>query len=194
VPTFSVSGTIAETAPTPSQRVAGVDVTVGNASATTNANGDFTVTGVPAGSYTLTASRSDYQTTTMSVTVSSGDVSGIRIALRPSPRLMDVGFDGVLSPGDPGCHGTSRPCDTYAAGAHNDGNIQIFLLWKNPNTDLDLELRCDDEFIDVSIPGSTPQFDELHPTPIKGGRACVAHVIHRNGPETLYSIYLKYPY
>ena len=66
-PTFSVSGTISETAPTTGVRVEGVQVALSGitATATTNADGVFTVSGVPAGTYTLTPSRATFVTQTL---------------------------------------------------------------------------------------------------------------------------------
>ncbi|MFV9507721.1 MAG: beta-sandwich domain-containing protein [Oscillochloridaceae bacterium umkhey_bin13] len=73
-PVFTVSGRILNSVGT---GLAGVTVSDGTRTATTNSNGDYTLANVPAGSYTLTPSLSGYtfSPTSLSVSVSS-NVSG----------------------------------------------------------------------------------------------------------------------
>jgi hypothetical protein len=188
-----VSGTVFETAPTASKRVAGVQVTApGGLSATTGADVTFTLTGVPAGSQTLTFARSEFQTGTTSVTVASADVSGVRVNLRPTPRIVDSGaIDARIGPDDPSCFGTSRPCDSYPVGAHNDGVVEVYITWSNDDTELDLELRCNENVVEESTRKGT--LDELNAR-VKGGEECFLNVIHRGGGGQLYRLFLKYPY
>ena len=56
-PTYSISGQVVDG---DGNGVAGVTISDGTRSATTDANGDYTLSNVPAGSYTLTPSRSGY--------------------------------------------------------------------------------------------------------------------------------------
>ena len=73
-PTYAIAGTITNSNGT---GVAGVMISDGTRSTTTDSNGYYTLSGMTAGSYTLTPSRSGYSfsPTTRSVTV-SGNVSG----------------------------------------------------------------------------------------------------------------------
>ena len=73
--TYSISGTITSN----SAALSGVTVTLtGGSTATTNASGVYTFTGVPNGTYTLTPALSGYSftPTTTSVTVSSANATG----------------------------------------------------------------------------------------------------------------------
>ncbi len=74
-----VDATSAETLP-------GVNVVVEElgSGAATNADGNFEITGVPAGSYTLSASYVGYQQQTVSVEVEEGETTSIQIELTPS--------------------------------------------------------------------------------------------------------------
>lgn len=191
-PTFSVSGTISETAPTASRRVDGVQVALsGGPSATTAGDGTFTIAGAAAGTYTLTASKTDYETHTMSVTVGSADVTGLRISLPPSPRIVSVEHMGAIAPEDPSCFGTSRPCDVYPTGAHHRGRIEALVLWETDLAELDLELRCDEEVVAESFRkgGTSEELNAEAP----GGQACEIHVIGGGEPQN-YRLILRYPY
>jgi len=79
--TYSVSGQIKTSGGT---GVAGVSVSDGTRTATTDSNGNYTLSNVPSGSYTLTPTHSNYSfsPTTLSVTV-SGNVSGRNFTATP---------------------------------------------------------------------------------------------------------------
>ncbi|WP_129630290.1 clostripain-related cysteine peptidase [Candidatus Oscillochloris fontis] len=78
--TYSVSGRITTSSGT---AISGVTVSDGTRTATTNSTGDYTLSGVPAGSYTLTPTKSGYS---FSPTTRSINVSG---------NLTDQGFTGT---------------------------------------------------------------------------------------------------
>ena len=75
VSTFSVSGRVATAA---SVGINGVTVSTSGGSAVTNSNGDYTISGLANGSYTLKPSLSGYtfSPTTLAVTVSGANVTG----------------------------------------------------------------------------------------------------------------------
>jgi hypothetical protein len=74
-PTYSLSGTITLSG----SGLTGVTVTAGSGSATTNASGAWTISGLAAGSYTVTPSRSGYtfSPSSQAATITSANVTGI---------------------------------------------------------------------------------------------------------------------
>lgn len=76
--------------------VSGVTVTVGNLTAESDMNGRFELSGVPAGTYTLMATRLGYRDAQQSVTVASGRTTNIDISLVPAPvgleELVAIGY------------------------------------------------------------------------------------------------------
>lgn len=190
-PTFRVSGTITETAPTATRPVENVQVALSNGpSASSSGDGSFSISGVTAGTYTLTATKADYNTTTMSVTVGSSDVSGLRISLPPSPGVVSVEFMGRIASEEQTCHGTSRSCDTYPFNPHHDGRVEVQLLWETDGAELDLEVRCNDELEAEAYRkgGTMEEMNEF----IRGGRPCELQVLH-SGDATNYRVFLKHP-
>jgi len=189
-PMFSVSGTISETAPTASRRVEGVQVSLSNGpSATTGSDGTFTITGVANGTYTLTAAKAEYDTRTTSVTVASGNVSGVQISLPPSPGVVSKELMGDIGPEQAVCHGTSRSCDTFPFNPHHDGRVEVQLLWESDGTELDLEVRCSDEVVAEAYRkgGTMEELNEF----VTGGRPCEVQVLH-SGSQTNYRLFLKH--
>jgi len=92
--------------------VAGVTVSAGARSATTDATGFYTISGLPTGVYTLTATRSGYQITPASRTVtvndhlSGQDFTATLLTYTVGGRVMDGAGNGVAGV-------------TVSAGAHS---------------------------------------------------------------------------
>ncbi len=149
-PTFTVSGTISETAPTTSTRVPDAEVLLSGGVATGSiADGTFTVPNVANGTYTLRVAKAGYETATRSVTVSGGNVSGIQVNLLPVFRWVDQEFYHQLGPGNASsCPGLTdgRPCRSYRGGVapqrrragvrglelHRGGFRYGVLVWQHP--------------------------------------------------------------
>ncbi len=87
--TYSISGTVTTSGGT---GINGVSVSNGSVSATTNASGAYTLSGVANGAYTLTPSLSGYtfSPTTRSVTVSSANVTGQNFTGTPPANIPPV--------------------------------------------------------------------------------------------------------
>lgn len=63
--------------------IAGVRVALGSISATSKADGSFSLTGLPLGTKLLTAQLSGYEITTMSVTIVEGSNGPTRVLMAP---------------------------------------------------------------------------------------------------------------
>ena len=191
-PTFRVTGSIMETAPTEGRPVENAQVSLSNGPSVTSAgDGSFTLTGVAAGTYTLTVAKADFTSTTRSVTVSSSDVAVPRINLAPAPGVVSSEYlDRTIGPEEQTCHGTSRSCDTYPFNPHHDGRIEVQLLWETDATELDIEVRCSDEVVAESYRkgGTMEELNEFVP----GGRPCEVQVLH-SGDPTNYRVFIKHP-
>lgn len=78
----SITGSVKTTA---GAAIAGASVGYGGGTATTDANGNYTLTGVPVGTVQLGASASGFQSVTQSVTVSGGATSTANFTLTAAP-------------------------------------------------------------------------------------------------------------
>ena len=191
-PTYSVSGTISETAPTASTRVpdAEVQLTGGVATGTTG-NGTFTIPNVAAGTYTLRIAKAAYETQTRSVTVSGADVTGIQVNLMPVWREVNQEITAELDSESSTCPGTTRPCNQYPIASHHGGQVRAFLAWNSTTADYDFEYRCGGNLVERrGISGGT--HDEILPR-IEPGQTCQVYVLH-SGERMRYTLYLTYPY
>jgi hypothetical protein len=116
--TFTVSGTVSAGG----QGLAGVVVSDGTRSATTGANGAYTIAGVPNGTYTLTPSRQGYTfvPATLQATVNGANLSGRNFTATAVPAnvILEARFtttaDGFAYQDD-AFRGTAQPA--YASGA-----------------------------------------------------------------------------
>ena len=190
-PTFRVTGSITETAPTEGRPVENAEVALTNGpSATSTGDGSFTINGVAAGTYTLTVSKADFTTTTRSVTVTSSDVAVPRINLPTAPGVVSAEHMGQIGPEEQTCHGTSRSCDNYPFNPHHDGRVEVQLTWESDATELDIEVRCNNELVAEAYRkgGTMEEMNEFVP----GGRPCEVQVLH-SGDPTKYRLFLKYP-
>jgi thermitase len=69
--------------------IVGATVNDGTRTAITDASGKYTLIDVPPGSYEVTASKEGYESTTSSVTVTSGETSEMNFALNQKPPVTD---------------------------------------------------------------------------------------------------------
>jgi hypothetical protein len=118
-PTFSISGRVT----TGGQPLAGVVVTAGARSGTTDAAGNYTIVGLPAGTYTLTPALSGFtfEPATLSATVTSSNLTNRNFVANAVPANIffeahfDAGADG-LTYVDDAFRATAQPA--YASGGH----------------------------------------------------------------------------
>jgi hypothetical protein len=194
-PSFTVSGTIFETAPTASARVGEAEIQLSGGVATGSiADGTFAIPNVANGSYTLRIAKAGYETQTRAVTVSGGNASGITVNLLPVFRWVDQEFSAEVKEGDQPCPGTSKPCRSYDFASHHSGDVRAFAAWNNADSpaDFDFEYWCDERLVEARGQRGNDH-DEILPR-ISAGQRCSIHVILFSGGPKRYTLYLRYPY
>ncbi len=89
-PVYNVTGKVTSDG----KAVAGVTVTTGKKTTTTDANGDYTFTRMANGTYTLTYTKEGYTTTTQEVTVNNADTTVNTVTLAEAD-IVQIPTDGV---------------------------------------------------------------------------------------------------
>jgi hypothetical protein len=195
-PTFTVSGTISETAPTTSTRVGSAEVQLsGGVAIGSSADGTFTIPNVANGTYTLRVAKAAYETTTQTVTVSGANVSGLQVSLLPVFRWVDEEHYHQLGPGSPpSCPGLTdgRPCRSYPVASHHSGDVRAFAAWNSTAADFDMEFWCGNTRVERRGQVGNDH-DEILPR-INAGQSCAIYVVHVSGIHLQYTLYLRYPY
>jgi len=87
-PTGQISGTVTDAAN--GKAIYKATVTAGTKSATTNSKGNYTISNLPQGTYTTTASANGYQDASQTVTVAAGKTSTANLSLNPVPNQAPV--------------------------------------------------------------------------------------------------------
>ena len=194
--TFTVSGTISETAPTTSTRVGSAEVQLSGGVATGSmADGTFTIPNVTSGTYTLRVAKAAFETTTQTVTVSGANVSGIQVSLLPVFRWVDEEHYNQLGPGSPSsCPFLTdgRPCRAYPVLSHHSGDVRAFAAWNSTAADFDMEFWCGNTRVERRGQVGNDH-DEILPR-INAGQSCAIYVVHVSGINLQYTLYLRYPY
>lgn len=75
--------------------ITGATVTDGVRTATTDSNGNYTISDVPPGTYTVTASAAGYQSASQTVTVQEGQTSTANFALSPVSQATTVSVKSI---------------------------------------------------------------------------------------------------
>ena len=190
--TFTISGTVAETAPTTSTLLEGVTVSNGSASTTTDSQGRFTLTNVAAGAYTLTASKGDYSSETKAVTV-AGDTT-VSFNLTPGYQQSRREQTASLSEDNPTCSGSPKPCVRLDFASHHEGDVEATLFWSSSDTDLSFEFRCGDTVIAIGdmITVQSRNGEEYLTRTVMAqslaGVICEARAYHNSGPPATVTI------
>jgi hypothetical protein len=140
-----LSGGVTESEPTTAKKIPGatvafVDGTNAGKTATADAEGNYRITNVLAGAFTVRASAAGYEDATRPVTISA-DTSLI-IPLNPTPAILTVTHTGTVSGGDTRCSDGEGElgCQILTLDIHNPGTLEATLEWETPSTDLDLTL------------------------------------------------------
>lgn len=193
-PTFTVSGTIFETAPTASTRVPEAEVQLSGGVATGSVgDGTFTIPNVQSGSYTLRVAKAGYETATQTVTVSGANVSGLQVNLLPVFRWVDQEHYDQLGSSS-SCPGLTdgRPCRAYPVASHHSGDVRAFQARNGTAGDFALEFWCGNTRVERrDIVGG--DHDEILPR-INAGQSCAIYVVLTSGISIQYTLYLRFPY
>jgi len=147
---FTISGTVSETVPTTSVRIAGATVTVKSTgqSAVTDANGTFQLS-APAGAVTLSARASNYVERTLEITI--GDNRSLVIELDPVFQTVTTTTDLSIEGGD-ACPGwwdgflPDTPCKAdHIVNVHHDGTLAAEITWPHARVDPYIQLYAMEE-------------------------------------------------
>jgi Carboxypeptidase regulatory-like domain len=157
--TWTLSGTVTETAPTTSTRIAGATITAvagldaDGASVTTDANGGFHLAALAAGTYTIRTRAANYVESSQPLTLAANQT--LAIQLDPVFQTVTTSSRDVVI-GHPSCPGgwdipeceiprtaTGEPCAVdYPFNVHHDGTVEVALEWADRRFGLATEL-CD---------------------------------------------------
>jgi hypothetical protein len=191
-PTFSVTGTVSESAPTTTTRVPEAEVQLNTGAAYgTGSDGTFTIPNVSNGTYTLNVRKAGYVSQTTQVTVAGGNLAGVSVNLPPVWHLVDTIQDRRASPNDNQC-GNMRACQLIRIGSHNNGESRFYAAWNNVKDELDLEWWCNGVRVARSDFNGTLG-DEVKPA-IVAGQTCDLRIINASNTSFAYTLYLTYPY
>lgn len=127
--TYSISGKVTDEA---GAAVEGVTVSTTGKSATTDASGAYTLAELAAGTYTLTASKAGYKTSTKELTITDADITNGDIALSPDESRL-TGKITSMSDSSPVADallaltpaGAAEPAATATSGADGSYTLTI---------------------------------------------------------------------
>lgn len=139
--TLTLAGTVTETAPTASTRIAGATITVvegpnAGRSATSDANGTFQLATLQSGTFTIRVRAADYVERSQSVTLTADQT--VTIELDPVFEIVTTTTNASLSGGD-ACGGYwdddigPDSCRVHhVVNMHHDGTLTAELTWTDP--------------------------------------------------------------
>jgi hypothetical protein len=200
--TFTVTGTITESAPTTSTRLGAATVVVGTRTFTTDGAGAFTITDLAAGTYTVQASKSGWDTATRTLRVPE-DGSTFTLGLDPEYQQISRELTGNVSADGPDCPGShgNYTCFAYGFPAHHARGIEANLYWHSSDARLELEMRCNQQTW-VRTEGGSPDLVEFNREPYfhfrileaaKKNQACEIRVLHISGEAMPFVVTVLHP-
>lgn len=130
-PSYSLSGSVTETAPHTSRALTGVRVEIVDGAnqgrfALTDGSGQYQIANVLAGSFNVRAHLDTYDDVIKAVTLNTN--MSLALTLNPTPRSISETFTGSVSGGDPAGN-CGSPCRIFAVPIHNTGTLQATLTW-----------------------------------------------------------------
>ena len=144
-PTATVSGVVTDTA---GAAVAGASVTVGSATATTGADGQFELQGLPVGPATITASAPGFDPVSGNVTLSDG-MNVHEVVLTPTPTATVCGV--VTDPSGAVIEGASVKFGSATATTGADGRYELANLRVGNTSVTTTALRFDSHSESVTL-------------------------------------------
>jgi Carboxypeptidase regulatory-like domain len=158
---YTLTGVITESVPTTSTMLSGVRVDLTDPAnqgrfATTDSAGQYQITQVPAGTYTVRATLGGYVDLTKQVTVSAN--TSLDFALVPTPTNTWFKRFGEITPTTARCAGETRPCQVFVLPpVHNTGPFETTVLWTGADASFALQLfNADTGLVVASASTGTP--------------------------------------
>ncbi len=208
---FAVTGTVHESKPTDTIGVAGVVVQVVGQTAltaTTSSSGTYTINNVPAGAYTLRASKTGYDPTDVSLTVAASSQQDF--ALTPAFQVVNKTESGSVSTGTRTCLPTLRAqgfyqgsqalptmgCGGFSLPIHHDGTLTAQLTWSGLSDALGLVLIDRSTGAIVAVASQSPTTTEKITVAVKAGTQYVLGVIvnpQTNGSSYSFTLTITRP-
>ena len=159
--TFTLSGTVSETLPTESTRIAGATITAiagldaNGPSTTSDASGTFQLAGLVPGNYTIRGRAENYAGSSLPLTLTENQT--LAVQLDPVFQMVSTTNSGVFV-SDSSCTGywdygksglarmsATEPCTVdYLFGVHHDGTLEADLAWVDGRFALITELYRSD--------------------------------------------------
>jgi hypothetical protein len=146
-PAWTLSGTVSETFPTGSTRIAGATVTAvagldaDGRSTTSDGSGAFRLAGLPPGNYTIRARAADYVESTQPLTLAGNQT--LAVHLDPAFQLVTTTREDFITASG-SCAGPwdfGEPCLVqYGFDAHHDGTLAAELTWTDAEVGLFMTL------------------------------------------------------
>jgi Carboxypeptidase regulatory-like domain len=136
-PAWTLSGTVSETFPTGSTRIAGATVTAvagldaDGRSTTSDGSGAFRLAGLPPGNYTIRARAADYVESTQPLTLAGNQTLAVHLdpAFQMVTTTREDSITASRSCAGPWDYGESSCLVQYAFDAHHDGTLTAELVW-----------------------------------------------------------------
>jgi hypothetical protein len=198
----TITGSVSESEPTTSVALGGATISSGSYSATADGAGNFALPDLPAGTYTLRASKSGYDDATQTITV-PGDTSVVRFKLDPAYEPISVERSEIVSQDDPECPGShgNYTCFRYIFPSHHERGVTANLYWSSSDAKLELALLCND-YTWARTEGETPRLitrnsEEVFTFQIlenaRKGQMCEVRVLHISGDPQRFTLTVTHP-
>ena len=149
--TLTLSGTVSETAPTASARIAGAKITIMDGpnvgrSTTSDASGVFQLTGLQAGDFSVWTQAANYVEHLQRFAFTSDQA--VTFGLDPVFQMVATTENGSINGGGAACHGVyddpilqDSPCKArYSFNVHHDGMLTAEVISSDPETTFLLHL------------------------------------------------------
>lgn len=180
---FALSGTVTESAPTASKRIAGARVEVADGehrgkSAITNAEGNYRIEGL-SGNLNVNVSAAGYESTGRGFDMSTDRTA--TFGLRPVFQMLSQEFGGTISGGETTICSDgvfTRPCKTVTVDIHHSGALRADLDWFGGAADLDLSLWNGSSLIAAS---RTATQSEMVSSNVSGGNSYQLKITYYTG-------------
>jgi Carboxypeptidase regulatory-like domain len=194
---------VSESEPTTNQRIGSVTIVGLPRAIITDSAGAFTLTDVPAGTYSVRASKGNYSDETKTLTLPADSGVTLRFNLTPDYEPLSRDINGTLSQDDPLCPGShgNYTCSRYIFPAHHERGVTANLYWSSSDATLELALLCND-YTWARTEGLTPGTTVINGGVFytfrilenaKKGQTCEVRVLHISGEPQSFRLTIVHP-